>query len=212
MQVRPWLCSSFTRRCVSLNIIWRWPRSSTVDSPPSPLLSLRFPPPTPFDASLIQRPCDYVSAPASLRVPGTIPLCFFVRMYSLLSSFLSTSLNFLSFLFPPPPSLPPLRVPSPSLWCWSFAPRAFYSSSLKEEKPNEERPLILLSSLLLLRLFQSCQLSTIGRHARELPSFMHLTLRPMNLAVGTSGVLSRCREFWLKIDQSQIGRRSVSHN
>lgn len=182
--------------------------------PPPPLLrSLRFPPPTPFDASLIQRPCDYVSAPASLLVPGTIPLCFFVRMYSLLSSFLSTSLNFLSFLFPPPP----VRVPSssssscprslPSLWCWSFAPRAFYSSSLKEEKPNEKRPLILLSSLLLLRLFQSCQLSTIGRHARELPSFHALNVTSYESRDGNSR-----SSVSMKIDQSQIEMRFVSHN
>lgn len=90
--------------CVSLNIIWRWPRSSTVDSSPS---HTPWSPPTPFDASLIQRPCDYVSVPAPPR--SRDHSTSLLRMYSLLFSFLFTSLNFLSFL--PPPAL--LRPPPP---------------------------------------------------------------------------------------------------
>lgn len=154
--------------CVSLNIIWRWPRSSTVDSSPS---HTPWSPPTPFDASLIQRPCDYVSVPAPPR--SRDHSTSLLRMYSLLFSFLFTSLNFLSFL---PLPRPPSSSPSSLLTFSSFAPGAFYSLSLEEEKPSEKRPLILLSFLLLLRLFQSYQPTMIGRLACELLSFVCLTL------------------------------------
>lgn len=107
-----------------------------------------------------------------LLVPGTIPLRFFVCIPF---SFPFSSLRLTSFLFSPP-SRHPSSSPSSLLTFSSFAPGAFYSLSLEEEKPSEKRPLILLSFLLLLRLFQSYQPTMIGRLACELLSFVCLTL------------------------------------
>lgn len=122
--------------CVSLNIIWRWPRSSTVDSSPS---HTPWSPPTPFDASLIQRPCDYVSVPAPPR--SRDHSTSLLRMYSLLFSFLFTLLNFLSFLPPPPSFVLPLLPPYILVFCpWSFL--FSVSRGRKTEREEASDPLI----------------------------------------------------------------------